>query len=161
MSGRRIVIALAVLVPAIMAAAPVAAQDASAAIGVETEIIGACTIGNVTPMAFGTLADPQAAASATGEITLTCSQGMGWQVRIDRGQHYGNGLNMQRVGGRDLLAYAMCGDAGCRTPLTDSVGLTGTGTGQPATVSLVARIAAGQSVTPGDYSDRLTIRVDY
>jgi spore coat protein U-like protein len=126
-----------------------------------------CEIRSAHALDFGEYMPGQAATlNGTGAVTTRCSQG-NVALTLSAGPSFNTGSVMNRAlreaGGNDLLRYQLYIDSAHATIWGD--GVNG---GQPfrrvvpastQTFTFHGAIGAGQSVSPGDYADRITIVV--
>jgi spore coat protein U-like protein len=120
--------------------------------------VAACTV-SATAVAFanytGTVVD------VTGTITITCSRNAAYDVALSGGD---SGSVTARImkNGTAKLNYALTsvsytGNNWGNTAATNWV--TGTGTGRAQTLTVYAKLPAGQYVAPGSYTDTITVTV--
>lgn len=131
-------------------------------------IMSSCKITGAT-LDFGTI-NPVATSGAVNSSTpflVKCTNGTPYTVGFDDGTHRGantHSRNLQNASGaRDLLAYQVFLDIG-RTAIwgagTGELG-TATGNGMDQTVTVYAQIPNASTISPGMYSDCLTLTVTY
>ncbi|MDR6502022.1 spore coat protein U-like protein [Burkholderia ambifaria] len=116
-----------------------------------------------TPLAFGAYAGTQ--TDATSTLSVTCSNTTPYNVGLDAGLATGATVTSRAmtITGASLL-YSLFQDAGRTTNWGNTVGtdtVAGTGTGSAQTLTVYGRVAAGQFVTPGAYTDTITATVTY
>lgn len=124
---------------------------------------------NVTPMAFGSLdAISSSAVDSTGTVSVNCDTQASYRILIDGGQNSNGGFNarrMRQLDGVSLMEYNLYLDS-------SRVQIWGDGTGGSQTASGVnpgirqdivvyGRIFGGQNLWVGDYSDSVTIIVEW
>jgi spore coat protein U-like protein len=127
-----------------------------------------CTI-NTTPLAFGTY-DPVTANSAsvlngTGTVIVTCTNGTGATITMGEGlnpKFPGNTALPQRqmANGANRLSYALFSDA-ARSNVWSTTGVSHTGNGLPATLTVYGTVDAGQNVPAGPYSDTVVATITF
>ena len=138
-----------------------------------TIVTGTTTIsGSVSPIctaSAGTLGfgsyNPSAIAIGTAYVTVNCSSGAGYQVSLGNGQNV-SGSTRRMVGpGGAFLSYQLFSDSNRTIPWGDGGTLgarvNGTGNGSGQALTVYGRIAAGQMTTPGSYTDRVVVTVEY
>lgn len=130
---------------------------------------GSCTI-IANDLGFGLRNDLSIAVDATTSIGLTCTDGTAYQVRLDGGTITGNvaaramGLGGNPPGAIDYQLYRdpnrtqVWGDGSAGT--TTVIG-TGTGTGNPVTLTVYGRVPAQPTPPAGYYLDVVTATVVY
>lgn len=160
---------------AVLTAALATAPD-NAAAGTDTDTITVqATVGNSCTISGGTLNfgayDPFAgtANDNTMNLTVRCTQGAATWVGLDNGVN-GGGTSRVMVAGAETLNYELYREAGRSTvwgvndPLTatTSLGVSHTGTGADAAVTVYGRIPAGQTgADAGNYSDTVTATINF
>lgn len=129
-------------------------------------MIDVCAV-SASNLAFGTYSPISGSAlDGTSTITVTCTLGTPYNVRLSAGAHGGSVSTRQmlRASGTELLDYYIYRDAG-RTQnwgLTDNTDtLTSAGTGVLQNHTVYGRIPASVNVPIGSYSDTVTVIVNY
>jgi spore coat protein U-like protein len=134
---------------------------------VTATVNSACSV-SATDLAFGVY-DPSAAADDnTSTITVTCTKGTAYNIGLDAGIASGATVTTRQMKHdtlADLINYSLFSDASRtvnwgNTPSTDTVDV-GSATGAAEKHTVYGRIATGQYVTAGDYSDTITVTVSY
>ena len=155
--------ALCLLVLALMATpASAYTNTATTTMAVSATVQATCTV-TAGAMSFGTY--NTAVNNSTATITTTCTNTTPYQIGLDKGANGGSVTTRQMKNGAALLNYSLTQDAGHatnwgNTPGTDTpAAVNGNGSGQ--TVTVYGQIPAGQYVTPGSYSDTITVTVNY
>jgi len=120
------------------------------------------TAGSVAFGAYDPLvANDTAALDQTGSFTVRCVKGVTAQVGLDDGLNTGRQMS---DGGSQLLAYELYKDAGRTQAWTDS------GAGRysytaanrsAATLTIYGRVAGGQDVAAGSYSDTVVASAEF
>lgn len=145
---------------------PIRAASRSRSIAVSISVITNCTI-STSPLTFGTfdpvVAHAVAPLDSTGAVTITCTKGAAPTVDLNLGQ-YASASVRRMWGGTDHLTYELYQDAG-RTQVW------GTGVQSmtppvapgkaPRSFTVYGRIAGGQDVVAGSYSDTVTATVNF
>lgn len=147
------------------------ADTASGTIGISATVVTSCTVSaSSTPVAFGTVyTNYSAAYNATGDIYVTCGNGVTYNVGLDNGANYGSSTrNMILSGGSALLPYQLYRTTTDRTAGSPTWGTTigtntlaGTATGSQQTIPVYGRVPANQTPTPGLYTDTVNITVTF
>lgn len=132
-----------------------------------------CTIDASGGLAFGTY-DPVSANSATGAdldnttstISTTCTNGSAATITLGEGANAQGGSTpaaplRQMISGSDLLSYNLYTDSAGGTVWDDTTGKSITGTGAADPVTVYGRIAKGQAVPVGSYSDTVIATVTF
>jgi len=149
------------------------AATATANLSVTATVSGACSV-TTSPVAFGAY-NPLSGSllDATGAVTVTCTSGTTYSIALDAGANASttSDANTRRMlaNTSDFLPYALYLDSGHTTIWGDGLNgtsvnptsstFTGDGTAQGRTV--YGRIAAGQNVAPGTYSDTVVATITY
>lgn len=147
---------------AALGAAPADAATATVSSTVSATVQATCLISAAT-MAFGTYTG--VLAETTSTISVTCTNTTAYNVGLNVGLGTGATVTSRKMmNAAVLLNYALFRDAGRtlnwgNTVSTDT--LAGTGTGVQQSLTVYGRIAAGQFVTPGAYSDTITATITY
>ena len=127
-----------------------------------------CSV-NASPMSFGGLeAASGPAVDSAGNLTVNCDAPASYLIRLDAGLH-SNGQfiarKMSRVQGTESMEYNLYRDASRTLIWGDGTGgssaVQGTNPGFPQTISLYGRIYGGQNLHIGDYTDIVTVTVDW
>lgn len=143
-------------------AAPIAlAVDISATLTVNATVIDSCTVSNQTVSFTGydPVADTGNAAQA--DISVTCSNGTGYDIALDGG---GNAVGSQRnmSDGSNTLAYNLYQDAGFTTAWDAVSVVSNTGTGGATAHTVYAEIPTQATAAVSTlYTDSVTITVTY
>jgi spore coat protein U-like protein len=134
---------------------------------VKTTVVGACTLA-ATDMDFGnydtTIGTPNDAIST---ITHTCTNGTAATIAISQGSTTDGASTAiapvrQMANGAITLAYSISTSVGgAEWGNTKASGSVFTSNGSPTPVNVYGRIAAGLAVTAGNYTDSLTVTVEY
>lgn len=133
---------------------------------VTATVIDVCAV-SAGNLSFGTYSPIAGSAlDGTSTITVTCSLGTAYNLRLDGGTN-GSGVSarqMLRASGTELMNYSLYRDPARtnnwgQTDNTDTVSATGTGLNQDHTV--YGRIPASENVPAGSYSDTVTVTVSY
>jgi spore coat protein U-like protein len=134
---------------------------------VTATVNSACSV-SATDLAFGVY-DPSAADDDnTSTITVTCTKGTAYNIGLDAGVAAGATVTSRKMKHdtlADLINYSLFSDASRivnwgNTPSTDTVDV-GSATGAAEQHTVYGRIATGQYVTAGDYSDTITVTISY
>lgn len=130
---------------------------------VNSTVQATCTI-TTTNLAFGTYTGTQ--TDATSTVTATCTNTTPYNVGLNAGTASGATVTTRQMTGPSgtLLSYALFRDAARtqnwgNTVSTDTV--AGTGNGSAQAITVYGRVAAGQFVTPGAYTDTITATITY
>lgn len=84
---RRIAMILTVLATSCALAGTATAASQTATLPVSTTIPQRCTV-TTTPVAFGGFDFPAYPISSTGDVTVNCTIGTGYNIALDRGTHF-------------------------------------------------------------------------
>lgn len=140
------------------------AGQSTANMTVSAEVSANCLIA-ANPLDFGSYDPVGANASAdldgSSSLDVTCTDGTSAVIVLDMGTSGGANRAMQN--GAHELNYELYSDAG-RSVIWGAIeadGLEYTGTGLQEAVSVYGRIAAGQNVPAGVYSDNVIATVTF
>ena len=155
-------IAVVVAGPTMLAPTAVHAATATTTFQVTATVAATCLL-SATNLAFGTYAGTQ--TDMTSTITATCTNTTPYTVGLSVGAG-GTSVSARAMTGPGaaVLNYAMFRDSSRtlnwgNTPPTDTLGGTGNGSAQALTV--YGRVAAGQFVAPGAYTDTITATITF
>jgi len=113
--------------------------------------------------------NPQSASphTATGTVTVTCTNGAPWTIGADAGAGTGATLTSRRMmSGANAINYSLFTDSGFVNVWGSGSGgtalLSGTGTGSAQALTVYGRVPAGQTtIRAGTYGDTVNITVTY
>lgn len=168
MTKTRLLLATPILLTA-LSAVPASASTTTASLQVSATAAAACTL-TTTPVAFGTLS-ATAATTATGTISVNCTNGDALTIALDGGA---NGSSGQRrlANGTNYLNYDLyqpnSGNTGESSPATawgDGTGLGSiysvSSTGAAQNLVVYGSVPSGQSLYVGNYTDTVTVTLTY
>jgi spore coat protein U-like protein len=164
--------------PSLIVAAVLAAFATSAAVAATTSstfqvlitVTKACSVtaGAGSNINFGSVTSTATALSASSNISVTCSKSTPYNIGLQPSSvptnTTGAGVMNPTVAGPDTIPYQLrsvsaTGSAwGNATSPANTV--AGTGTGAAQSIPVFATVAS-VNVTPGDYSDTVTVQVNY
>jgi spore coat protein U-like protein len=137
------------------------ANPATTTFGVSATVLKDCIV-SATALAFGNYTG--AVNTNTSTITVTCTNTTAYQVALDAGLGGGTVTTRQMKNGTVKLNYGLFSDAAWTTNWGNTSGtnwVTGTGNGAAQPLTVYGQIPAAQYVTPGSYSDTITVSVTY
>jgi spore coat protein U-like protein len=139
------------------------AATATATMPVSATVLAACLV-VALPLAFGNYTGAQNDAQST--ITVTCTPGTTYNVRLDAGTATGATVTSRAMtfNTTNTLGYAIYRNAGRtqnwgQTDNTDTV--QGTGSGLPQLLPVYGRIPANEFAANGLYADQIGVTVAY
>jgi len=103
------------------------------------------------------------AADAQTNLSVTCTAGKSYTIRLGNGRNGGTGpTNRRMASGTNTLIYGLYRDAARVQPWGDTAatGISDVGTGLPKSHAVYGRIPA-QPAPPGNYSDVVQVTVVY
>lgn len=160
---RTVSVAAAMVLAGGVAIAPAAAATSTASFQVTATVAATCVI-SATNLAFGTYAGVQ--TDSTSTLSATCTNTTPYTVGLSVGAATGATATARSMTGPSaaLLGYALYRDSARTlnwgfTAGTDTVG--GTGSGAEQTLTVYGRVAAGQYVAPGAYTDTITATITF
>jgi spore coat protein U-like protein len=128
---------------------------------------GACTI-TTSPVNFGTAPGLATALTASGALSVTCSNTMPYSIALNAGSTTGNTIAARKMSlggsGPGVVSYQLYQDGGFTTLWGDgATGATypGTGTGTPQSIPVHGRVPAQASPASGTYRDTVTATITY
>jgi spore coat protein U-like protein len=102
---------------------------------------------------------------AVSTLTVACTKTTTYYVNLSDGQQPDGSLLPRAIGpGGVLLSYTMFHDAARSSRWGNTYnldGVAGTGSGSAQTLNVYGRVAAGQLVTPGTYTDTVIATITY
>jgi spore coat protein U-like protein len=131
--------------------------------GVTATDVAACTV-SATNLAFGNYTG--AVNTSTSTVSVNCGSGTPYTVGLNAGLATGATVtNRSMTGpGSTLLHYSLFSNSGHTTNWGNTSGtnwVNGTGSGAAQPLSVYGQILAAQYVTPGSYTDTITVSVTY
>jgi len=166
MGSRANVAAAAFAMAAGLGASNARAATTTTTFPVTATVLKACAV-NANPLAFGTY-DPTAATplDATTTLSVLCTVGTSFTVGLNAGTATGATVTSRKMtSGANTLNYALFQEAARtnnwgNTPGTDTPPAI-TAPVLASTLTVYGRIAAGQNVPAGAYTDTVTVTVNY
>jgi len=136
---------------------------ATAQFSVNASVIAGCGI-SATAMNFGNYAGT--VANSTSIVTISCTSGTTYNVGLNAGTATGATVTTRKMTGPSsaTLSYALYSNSGLTINWGNIVGINtvaGAGTGHAQFLTVYGRIAAGQYLRPGSYSDTITASITY
>ena len=156
MSGK--IIAFIVPILSLTAGSALAGQ-ATTNFAVTATVVATCGV-SATPLAFGDYTG-STNVDQTSTISVTCTTGTDYTVALNDGNNASGGVRRMVNGGSNYLAYEMYSDAGRTTAWNATATVAGTGTGIAQSLTVYGRVASGQNVPAGAYSDTVQVTVSY
>jgi spore coat protein U-like protein len=166
MRHSKIALSLSVLVVSIAAffARPVHAATATSSLTVTATVAKVCVLTSGT-VAFGAY-DPVGANAAvpldqSGTFTVACTRGTGYTIGLGLGNNV-TGTTRRMSSGTDFLSYELYLDAGHTTVWNATNLSSGTAASiTPVSLTVYGRVAAGQNVGAGSYTDTVVSTVNF
>lgn len=135
------------------------AQTATGNLGVSISINAGCTITSVTDVNFGNQQNLTSPVDADGNIGVTCTDGLKYQLDLGNGQN--GSRNMKLTNGPDLIPYQLFKDAQ-RTITFGLAAFLATGNGLQQNYPVYGRVGTLALQPPtGVYTDTVLIAVNY
>jgi spore coat protein U-like protein len=156
---------------ALLAFEPIAkAQGATVTqnLGVSLVVNAQCVLGAAPALNFPASALLSAAADAQATMSLQCTSGTAYRIKLGAGTGTGATTAQRRMKGTanaaNLVNYNVFSDA-ARTAIwgdttTAPAWVTGTGTGAAVSIPIYARVPQ-QTAAPDTYTDTIAITVEY
>lgn len=169
---RSVVVAIAA-VAACWSDVPAYADTATSNMTVSASINNSCTIsaGSLTFGAYDPVvanASSGADLDATATLSVACTSGASTTITLGQGSNPGGGSTdaapeRQMASGSDRLAYSLWQDPGFGTVWgnTQLTGKSYTGTGASENVTVHGKIAKGQNMPAGSYSDTVVATITF
>ncbi len=138
------------------------ANPATTTFGVSASVLKDCTV-SATALAFGNYTG--AINSAQSAVTVTCTKSTTYTVGLGTGLASGATVTARQMqNGVALLNYGLFSDAAWTTNWGNTLAtnwVTGTGNGAGQSLNVYGQIPAAQYVTPGSYTDTISVTVTY
>jgi spore coat protein U-like protein len=135
---------------------------ATAQFSVTATIVKDCTV-SATTLAFGNYTG--AVKTSTSTVSVTCTSGTTYTVGLSAGLATGATVTTRKMqNGAALLNYGLFTNSGHTTNWGNTSGtnwVSGTGSGSAQGITVYGQIPAAQYVTPGSYTDTITVSVTY
>lgn len=161
---------LAALPVGLLAAGAAIAGSTTTTFNVTATLLSTCSA-TATSVAFPNYTPGGGAVTATGTITVKCTNGTTYTVKLNAGTTTGDAFTQRLLAnGTDTLQYNLYTTSGYTTVFGDGTGSTGTGSGTGAgintetTVTVYGQLpdnATNQAASPLAYSDLITATVSY
>lgn len=144
------------------------AGTANSALGSSVLVTSACTVSGST-LNFGNALDPvnATAVDATSTLTVQCTATTPYTLSLNAGINAGTATNFAGrllKSGSYSLPYQLYVDSG-RSAVwgngTASTTYSGTGSGNPQSVTIYGRLPSLTGIPPGVYTDTVTVTISY
>lgn len=123
-----------------------------------------CTIGNAT-LNFGTVPNIPANIDASTNLSVACSPTLPFNIGLGLGTGTGATLAARKMtSGANTVTYSLFRDTLRTQQWGTTIGtntISGTGTGNTASIPVYARVPAQATPNPGTYTDTVVITVTY
>ena len=147
---------------------PVAADagTATTTMGVSMTIAAGCSVAGGSTIAFGTQSALSAATTATGTLSVTCTNSTPYNVGLDQGGGSGATVTARKMTGPSsaTITYGLYQNAALTTVFGNTVGtntVAGTGTGSAQTITVYGQVPAQASPSPGSYADTVNVTITF
>jgi spore coat protein U-like protein len=128
---------------------------------------GTCTI-TASAINFGTVANLTAGLSASGGLTITCSNTMPYSIALNAGTTTGNTIAARKMSlsgaGPGVVSYQLYQDASGSVLWGDGTtgaAYPGTGSGTAQSVPVHAKVPSQSTPSSGTYKDTVTATITY
>lgn len=124
----------------------------------------ACAVSvTATDLNFGSASSLASAVNGTAAITMTCPPSTSWKVGLSNGANASGNQRRMAGGTGDYIGYELYRDAARSLRWGSSAGVdTVDGSGNPgSSIPVYGRVPAQGNVTPGSYSDTITVTITY
>jgi spore coat protein U-like protein len=151
------------------------AGNATNNLAVSATVVNNCAINSTVAVAFGNY-DPAvvnnstgADVTATGSLTITCTNGASTTVALGQGANAASGstdaapARQMVFGGTNMLAYALYQDSGDSTVWGNTVLTSASylGSGNADVVNVYGKVPKGQNIPAGAYADTVVATVNF
>ncbi len=142
------------------------AGTATTTMAVSMTITAGCTVVANPTLAFPGAATLGTPVTATGTISVTCTNSSPYNVGLDKGAGTGATITVRKMTGpaSATINYGLYQNAGLTTNFGNTVGTdteAGTGTGAAQTISVFGQVPAQTSPAPGSYADTVNVTVTF
>lgn len=163
-TSSRAALACLLLSPTLIPAAADAAT-ATTTMPVTMTITAGCTV-SATAVAFGTQSTLSSATTATGTLSVTCTNTTPYNVGLDTGSGAGATIAVRKMTGpaSAIINYGLYQNAALTTVFGNTVGtntVAGTGIGTAQTITVYGEVPAQASPAPGSYADVVNVTVTF
>jgi spore coat protein U-like protein len=146
-----------------LATQPAVAATVTTTFGVTATVQATCLV-SASSLAFGTYTG--AVVDTASSVSVTCTNTTPYNVGLSVGLATGATVTTRKMTGpaSALLSYALFSDSSRTVNWGQTIGtdtVTGTGNGAAQAISVFGRLASGQFVAPGAYTDTITATVTY
>jgi spore coat protein U-like protein len=164
---KKILLILIFLVTLIGLSANSYAGTVTTTFDVNVNVVPACSV-TATGINFPDY-DGSSTVDANGDVTVTCSLGIPYNIALDAGLHVDGLGRRQMSDGINTLIYALFkptgqevwGDSDFDNTYPGGTSFAVTGSGAPQGHQVLGSITPGSTVPPGAYSDTITVTVHY
>lgn len=155
-------IALVVAAAAAVVSTPaLAAGTATGTVAVSLNVSSACSV-TAEPLNFGSVSALDAVVVASSPTTVKCTPGAAYQVYLDYGSNAAATTQRKlKSAAGDLIDYNLFSDAGRTLAWGGATGVTGTGSGTDQPMTIYGRVPVQAAKPAGDYTDSVTVTVNY
>lgn len=166
MSRRNLLLIFVLGCGGLLAAQPAMAQTATTTFPVTATVLKSCSV-SANPLAFG-IYNPTSATplDATTTLSVLCTVGTSFTVGLNAGTAVGATVTTRQMSnGANRLNYGLFQEAGRTTNWGNTAGTNTppatTAPVTPTTLTVYGRVPASQNVPVGDYTDTITVTVNY
>jgi spore coat protein U-like protein len=128
-------------------------------------VTSSCQLDTWTNVNFGNISVSETNYQANQAFNVVCTKGSTWTVQVGAGNGLQTNRYMLGANSNDKLYYNLYTDTTYTTIYGDGTQATstfsGTGSGQAQTNIIQVKMAPGQFVTPDNYSDTITLTINY
>lgn len=165
---RRLLGTAAVVVGSVgLATGTLLAATSSTTFDVQAQILSSCAVSGAN-LSFGNYdASSASVLDASSTLSVNCTQGTAYVVKLDVGSGGGSYVNRTMANGANVLAFNLYRNAarsevwGDESGATLSVSGTGSGLLTANSHTVYGRVPIGQDEIPGTYSSTITVTVEY
>jgi spore coat protein U-like protein len=144
------------------------AATAGATLNVSANVVATCLI-STSAVTFGNYDGLAGPLNGTGTVTVTCTNGMGWEITLGQGSNAGagstDGAPIRRMSdGTNFLNYGLYMDNAHAVNWQNLTGAgmpAGSGSGVAQATTVYGQIPGGQNVPVGLYTDSVQATVNY
>ena len=156
------------VVGAALSATPVMAQTFSSnqtgQFNVKMQIQGQCILQTASDLNFGSTGIINANIDQSSTLVVQCTNGTPYNVALNYGANGTSAATRaMTAGGTDQVKYALFRDVARTIPWgnTATDAYSDTGKGSTVQIPVYGRVPAQNAVAPGNYSDTITVTVNY
>ena len=138
--------------------------------GTLANVSNACSIslGSISTLDFGSHASVAQGQNSTTTVSVNCPSNTSWRMGMSNGSNPATGQRRMRSNGGAYINYELYRDSARSQRWgndtaggSDTVNGSGAAQSNPTVINVYGRVPPQTQVPPGDYSDTVTVRLEY